>query len=461
MNEEMRAPSRSARRNRLLVGAAAAMAACAMVAVTVERSGASLGAGNDSVELETVLGKKLPSWLDTGDVKLMPLSKLVHEREVDTKLKEGQAELREGKKKTQQLAYDNAAHPAKKGLTHEKDMAAVHKLAAEKKGSPAKVSAPVHVHHVAGHDAADAAEASTKPASASAHKGSSGEKKKAASTTTVESGSAALGEKKITDDLATLKADAAKEAAKEAAFKKHEVHVLAEMRAKAHAEEGKVEKNIEEVETEERNNEKLAIKAQMAKVEADEAKKIADMKAADAERLKLYKQQMKSVDTESSSEIKESKAIENALKAKETGDLKKAAAEGKKEASDAKAAVAKKGVEEAKVAKGGSSGGSSSMTDAQKKAIKDSVKHAAHTRLAKKASKAKGCTTDDCSETKVEDSNVDSVAEKAKHGSKEAIKKMRKLQKQITTDFHHVTSFAEEQKHALGPAPKIKLGFQG
>ena len=104
----------SARRNRLLVGAAAAMAACAMVAVTVERSGASLGAGNDSIELETVLGKKLPSWLDTGDVKLMPLNKLVHEREVDTKLKEGQAELREGKKKTQQLAYDNAAHPAKK-----------------------------------------------------------------------------------------------------------------------------------------------------------------------------------------------------------------------------------------------------------------------------------------------------------------------------------------------------------
>jgi hypothetical protein len=341
-------------------------------------------------------------------------------------------------------------------LTHEKEMAAVHKLASEKKGSPAKVSAPVHVHHVAGHGAADAAEA-TKPASASAHKGSSGEKK-AVSTTAVESGSAALGEKKITDDLATLKADAAEEAAKEAAFKKHEVHVLAEMRAKAHAKESKVEKNIEEVETEERNNEKLAIKAQMAKVEADEAKKIADMKAADAERIKLYKQQMKSVDTESSSEIKESKAIENALKAKETGDLKKAAAEGKKEASDAKAAVAKKGGEEAKVAKGGSS---SSVTDAQKKAIKDSVKHAAHTRLANKAAEAKGCTTDDCSETKVEDSNVDSVADKAKHGSKEAIKKMRKLQKQITTDFHHVTSFAEEQKHALGPAPKIKLGFQG
>jgi hypothetical protein len=337
-------------------------------------------------------------------------------------------------------------------LTHEKEMAAVHKLAAEKKGSPAKVSAPVHVHHVAGHDAAEA----TKSASASAHQGNG--EKKTISTTTVESGSAALDEKKITDDLATLKADAAKEAAKEAAFKKHEMHTLAEMRAKAHADEGKVEKNIEQVEMDERNSEKLAIKAQMAKVEADEAKKIADLKAADAARLELFKQKMRSVDTESSSEIKESKAIENALKAKETGDMKEAAAEGEKEISDAKA-VAKKGGEQAKAAKRGSSG--SIVTDAQKKAIKDSVKHAAHTRLAKKAAKAKGCTTDDCSETKVEDSNVDSVAEKAKHGSKEAIKKMQKLQKQITTDFHHVTSFAEEQKHALGPAPKIKLGFQG
>lgn len=41
------------------------------------------------------------------------------------------------------------------------------------------------------------------------------------------------------------------------------------------------------------------------------------------------------------------------------------------------------------------------------------------------------------------------------HGAakREAIRRMKALEHQITHDFHHVTAFADTQEHALPPAP--------
>jgi len=224
------------------------------------------------------------------------------------------------------------------------------------------------------------------------------------------------------------------EAQRIAAIKKQELHRLALLKQRDHVEEIKLKLGIAELEKkvadeksagaaveeqrakairEEKQinavSEKAKIKAEMARIEEEEHKKLEALKA------KLHR--VNSPDEEQS----EDKAAPAQLRSDQ-----EPAHSDDKQAADA-----------------GSSSGK--------------LKSARESNLA-------ACTTDNCDLDKEDHKwlahrkSVDYYAELARTGHGEAkqraIRRMKELEHQITHDFHHLTAFADAQEHALPPAPK-------
>lgn len=388
---------------------------------------------------------KLPSWLRTDPVKLVPLNKLIQEREMMHQMAEGKisakiykmehlkqgptphqlamhsvhvaAQMKQKQQQKQQLAEkpshdeSDARSPrsasekaAADGLDDKVAAVVKHSLhVAEEKAHGKHVGKNHHAHHVNRmHHAAHHQQAQHARAGKTAH---------VVMLPEIEKELAA--EK---DELEMVKHGEARQIAliekHLQSIQKQEVHRLAMLKRRDHIEELKLKLGIEELEKKvalekdeepqapQPMSEKAKIKAEMARVEAEEHERLAALRA------KLDKVQGHPP-------------------------------------HQAKAPPANGAEEKATAAPELGAG-----------------KAARETGL---AAKPPACTTDDCDLGKEDDKwlahkkSVDHYARLAEtgHGAAkaEALRRMRALERQITHDFHHVTAFAVTQEHALPPSP--------
>ena len=276
----------------------------------------SISADNPVVEAAT---SKLPSWLRTDPVKLVPLNKLIHEREMIHKMAQGKISAKIYKEE----------HMKEGPSPHQLAMHAVHVAAQEKQGHKEELAEkPRHRHEIvrAPRSASEKAQEEnfdSKQASAikhalriarekaSAKHNANGHKHHARHHIVEENSenhqtaphvgktahvvSVALLKKKLLEEKDELKLIEQGEAHRIAMIKKQELHKLAMLKRKDHIEELKLNLGIQEIEKKlnteksqghqqqpqqsEVASEKAKIKAEMARIEEEEHEKLAGLKA--------------------------------------------------------------------------------------------------------------------------------------------------------------------------------------
>jgi len=423
--------------------------------------------GNDSaMELEalasvtdspvvTAATSKLPSWLRTDPVKLIPLNKLIHEREMIHRMAQGkisakiykEEHLKEGPSPLDLAMHKVHAMTQKKQATQQELSQKPRHFSIHASRSASQKAAQE------GYDAQQAAaiKRALRIAQAKADgKSVSHERKQHKSHHIVhqsgeESHAAHAGKvahfvpvpqlkKELLKDKDELALIEQGEAKRIDAIQKQELHKLAMLKRKDHVEELKLKLGIEELKrkmtleqsehTSAENvqksdtlqlksgmvSEKAKIKAEMARIEEEEHEKLAALK------VKLGKMQGSSDSSDSNGQDSDDDKVKS-------GNEDKA--------------------HPTKLSAGG--------------------EHASSAHKPARESKLAACTEDNCDLDK-EDSKwlahkktVDFYAQIAEtgHGAakREAIRRMKALEHQITHDFHHVTAFADTQEHALPPAP--------
>lgn len=367
----------------------------------------------------------IPSWLSTSDVKLKPLSAMIHEqlavKAMQTAAQDKKLEKEETKSSHEpsprELAMKNALHSQatkKVAAKSAKVTIATSTQSLTQVSEPVQPSAPAATKYHAG------AIKTMEKALSKAKKGLS-------------------DEELVVENSEKQKLEAIRK--EEEHVNKEEVHRLAKIKKSSLKQQEKIEKQITTLKAEkaaEQLSEKKMIKAQMAKIEDEEREKLADL----------------------------TKKMTLIAKGQVLQDVAPKAAKAAKPEADEHAATKARGhtvVQKAAVKV-------QTDSDAAATGDKKTAKAATGTKSLKlkavvlKKSKAI-CTSTKC-DLAEEDKQwgeiggkVDDYAKEAAqaHGKAKqaALAHMQYLQAQIEKDYKHVTGFAVAQEHALPPAPKM------
>jgi len=371
----------------------------------------------------------LPSWLSISDVKLKPLSTMIHEQLAVKEMKKKNVEKKMAKEEHKDEHEASPHALAMKNVLHSQ---AATKIAAKSVKVLAKRATAQSLSQVKAKTGADD-ETTAKPAY---HKGAI----KAANADLKKMKRGEREEELVVENSERRKLEAIR--TEEQKVNKEEVHRLAAIKKADSKRETQIKKDIKALKAEkvsEQLSEKRSIKAEMAKIEDEEQEKLASLK-------------------KKMTVIAKGGVVEDA----------KPVAKDAKPAAKTQVAAAKTAATKARGHKVVQKPAVKVHVDAavrgeDKKAAK-AVKGASSLK-AKTAAKTKtDCTTTKCDLAEEDEKwgaiggKVDDYAREAarSHGSakKAALAHMQYLQEQIEKDYTHVTGFAVAQEHALPPAPK-------
>merc|ERR1712216_401230 len=413
--------SRKHRRAAVLVISSVAAVACLATALThhgrselvavTEATKPSAQLSQQSTDLADVYLQKhgIPSWLSTSDVKLKPLSAMIHEQLAVKQMAKAKLQQKMGKQQAK-AAHQLSPHElAMKNVLHSQASA---KVAAKK--SSIKKAADTQLHEVS-------------EDTATVHYKTGSIKAKQAEVEHITKGEHA--EELVIETAEEQKLEAIRK--EEQKINDEEVSKLASVKKEDDVRVKKIEDEIQVLKKEkssEQLSEKRKIKAEMAKIEDEEH-----------EKLIALKEKMKEV---AAGKINKDDSTPAASKSSKAATAKTETARGHK-------TVQKPAV---KVHLDSAAGDEKS----------DTAKEA----LAKAVAKTSAlCTTTKCDLAEEDKQwskiggSVGQIAKEAEsaHGKarKDALAHMKFLQEQIAQDYKHVTAFAVAQERALPPAPKM------
>ena len=413
--------SRKHRRAAVLVISSVAAVACLATALThhgrselvavTKATKPSAQLSQQSTDLADVYLQKhgIPSWLSTSDVKLKPLSAMIHEQLAVKQMAKAKLQQKMDKQQAK-AAHQLSPHElAMKNVLHSQASA---KVAAKK--SSIKKAADTQLHEVS-------------EDTATVHYKTGSIKAKQAEVEQITKGEHA--EELVIETAEEQKLEAIRK--EEQKINDEEVSKLASVKKEDDVRVKKIEDEIQVLKKEkssEQLSEKRKIKAEMAKIEDEEH-----------EKLIALKEKMKEV---AAGKINKDDSTPAASKSSKAATAKTETARGHK-------TVQKPAV---KVHLDSAAGDEKS----------DTAKEA----LAKAVAKTSAlCTTTKCDLAEEDKQwsqiggSVGQIAKEAEsaHGKarKDALAHMKFLQEQIAQDYKHVTAFAVAQEHALPPAPKM------
>ena len=413
--------SRKHRRAAVLVISSVAAVACLATALThhgrselvavTKATKPSAQLSQQSTDLADVYLQKhgIPSWLSTSDVKLKPLSAMIHEQLAVKQMAKAKLQQKMDKQQAK-AAHQLSPHElAMKNVLHSQASAKV-----EAKKSSIKKAADTQLHEVS-------------EDTATVHYKTGSIKAKQAEVEQITKGEHA--EELVIETAEEQKLEAIRK--EEQKINEEEVSKLASVKKEDDVRVKKIEDEIQVLKKEkssEQLSEKRKIKAEMAKIEDEEH-----------EKLIALKEKMKEV---AAGKINKDDSTPAASKSSKAATAKTETARGHK-------TVQKPAV---KVHLDSAAGDEKS----------DTAKEA----LAKAVAKTSAlCTTTKCDLAEEDKQwsqiggSVGQIAKEAEsaHGKarKDALAHMKFLQEQIAQDYKHVTAFAVAQEHALPPAPKM------